>query len=120
MRSELVKPFLNYGYSKLKNIWVVVVVVVLGISMLVGFQWNLQKEVNRDLNEIRSLIAERQETIAPLFGANHIALRKHFILDQIRQADSPFVLFVGDSIIEGMNLYQIANKQVINAGLGGG
>ncbi|MDR2507022.1 MAG: SGNH/GDSL hydrolase family protein [Candidatus Accumulibacter sp.] len=87
---------------------------------VVAAAWSGYKRISVQLAALKSGLASRKDCIPPLFASKHAALRKHFALDQISQADQGFILIIGDSIVEGMNLPSIAGIPVINAGMGGG
>jgi len=55
-----------------------------------------------------------------LFGAPYVEIRKHLILHEISQADTDFLLIVGDSIVEGLHMPSLGGLPVISAGIGGG
>ena len=69
---------------------------------------------------LKSDVDNLKEFIPPVFSPGHVDIRKHAGLDQIRQADESFVLVIGDSIVERMNLLTLSGAPVINAGMGGG
>ena len=72
------------------------------------------------LAAIKSPSGSSTNFIPPLFGASYVDIRKHLILHEIQQADKEFILIVGDSIIEDLDMPSLGGLPVITAGIGGG
>ena len=97
-----------------------IVLAVLTIAVLWTLQWSYQEKLFSHVSKIQTTIDAMALAITPLSPVKNIDLRKHFILDQMGQASEGHVLFVGDSIIEGIYFPKLGNKTVINGGMGGG
>ncbi len=97
------------------------VVAIAAVSVVVV---NGYHRLGRKLAAVKSEVAAIKEMAArgdfspPLYGASHAALRKKFLLNQVKQAEDDFVLIIGDSIIEGLYLPRLSRFPVINAGTG--
>ena len=118
-----IKSFSTVDLFKSGRFWLSIIVFIVSFG-LIYHQLEYQRKILHELTENRKSIEEIfkhiREDIPESLGASHIDLRNRFILNQIKQVEDSYIIFFGDSIIEEMNIYQINNKQVINAGVGGG
>ena len=102
---------------------VAIAIAMFAITMLcAGFKGISEQlpVIQPELAAVKSEVASGEKFIPLLFGAGHVELRKHLIWHQVHQADTNFMLIVGDSIVEAMDMPSLAGLPVINAGIGGG
>lgn len=85
----------------------------MGISRQLGV-------IKPQLAAVKSRADMSNQFIPLLFGARYMEIRKHLILHQIQEADSDFMLIVGDSIVEGLEMPSLGELPVITGGIGGG
>lgn len=105
-----------------------VVILAIAIAMFaMAMLWAGYKGISRqlatiqpELVSVKSRDTSRKDFIPLLFGAGHVEIRKHLIMHQIHQANTEFMLIVGDSIVEDIDMPSLAGLPVINAGIGGG
>ena len=105
---------------------IVVLAIAVAMFALTVLAWGY-KGISRQLPVIKpQLVAVKSpsgsgRTFIPfLFGARYVEIRKHLILHQIHEAESDFMLIVGDSIVEDLDMPSIGRLPVISAGIGGG
>jgi len=85
----------------------------MGISRQLGV-------IKPQLAAVKSQADSSSNFIPPLFGARYVEIRKHMILHQIHEANTDFMLIVGDSIVEGLHMPHLGGIPVLSAGIGGG
>lgn len=72
------------------------------------------------LAAVKSRAGTSNQFIPLLFGARYVEIRKHLILHQIQEADTEFMLIIGDSIVESLHMPILGDLPVITGGIGGG
>lgn len=103
-------------------VWTIAVAVFALTVLSVGY-----KGISRQLGVIKPQLAAvksradtRNQFIPLLFGARYMEIRKHLILHQIQEADNDFMLIIGDSIVEDLDMPSLGRFPVITGGIGGG
>lgn len=76
--------------------------------------------IKPELAAVKSPTYSSRQFIPLLFGARYVEIRRHLILHQIQEADTEFILIIGDSIVEGLHMPSLGGLPVISAGIGGG
>jgi lysophospholipase L1-like esterase len=76
--------------------------------------------IKPQLAAVKSQTDSSRKFIPLLFGARYVEIRKHLILHQIQEADTEFMLIIGDSIVEDLHMPSLGGLPVISAGIGGG
>lgn len=76
--------------------------------------------IKPQLAAVKSRADTKNQFIPLLFGARYMEIRKHLILHQIQEADTEFMLIIGDSIVEDLPMPSLGGLPVITGGIGGG